>query len=285
VIGSVHRVIGPNHRVREPDHDVREPDHRVHDDVCRVHDDVHRVREDVRRDPNVIFKNCRRTTYALFMTDVTAVWLLIGSAFVLFVLILVVVGRTSSLQKRLLPLATSFGWESARSGWWNSIRGRWRGMDVSLQHMGRNKGVPERLQLTVKCASPARVIVKRRGGFLSKPLTLFGPPIVEPMNLANREQFWIRSDELALVERLFARAEVVPELDRNLIARFDVIDLKPKQLRILRAIDDSAVKKRFNRPFIKFTRDYELIETIAAEEWKLAVIIVEALGLRGYEAA
>jgi len=219
------------------------------------------------------------------MTDVTAVWLPIGSAFVLFVLILVVIGRTSSLQKRLLPLATSFGWEGARSGWWSSIRGRWRGMDVSLQHMGRYKGVPERLQLRVKCASPARVIVKRRGGFLSKPLTLIGPPIVEPRNIADREQFWIRSDELVFVERLFARAEVAPEFERNLIARFDVVDLKPKQLRILRAVDDSAVKKRFDRPFFKFGRDYELIETIAAEEWKLAVTIVETLGLRGYEAA
>jgi hypothetical protein len=271
-------VIGPNHRVREPDHDVRETDH-------RVHDDVYRVREDVHRDPNVIFKNCRRTTYARFMTDVTAVWLLIGSAFVLFVLILVVIGRMSSLQKRLLPLATSFGWEGARSGWWNSIRGRWRGMDVSLQHMGRQKAVPERILLIVNTASPARVMVKRRGGFMSKPLTLFGPPIVEPMNLANREEFWIRSDELVFVVRLFGRAEVAPEFERNLIARFDEVDLKPKQLRILRAIDDGAVKKHFNRPFLAFRRDYELIETIASEEWRLAVIIVETLGLRGYEAA
>jgi hypothetical protein len=287
---DVYRVREDVYRVREDVYRVREDVYRVRGPIHRVREDVHRVRNPVHRDPNVIFKNCRRTTYALFMRDVTAVWLLIGSAFVLFVLILVVIGRTSSLKKRLLPLATSFGWEGSRSGWWNSIRGRWRGMDVSLQHMGRYKGVPERLQLTVKCASPARVIVKRRGGFMSKPLTLFGPPLVnptiaEPMNTANREQFWIRSNELVLVERLFARAEVAPEFERNLIARFDVVDLKPKQLRILRAVDDSAVKKHFNRPFFKFGRDYELIETIAAEEWKLAVIIVETLGLRGYEAA
>jgi hypothetical protein len=218
------------------------------------------------------------------MRDVTAVWLLIGSAFVLFVLILVVIGRTSSLRKRLLPLATSFGWEGPRSGWWNSIRGRWRGMDVSLQHMGRYKGIPEGL-LTVSTASPARVIVKRRGGFMSKPMTLFGPPIVEPMNIANREQFWIRSDELVFVERLFARADVAPEFERNLIARFDVVDLKPKQLRTLRAVDDSAVKKHFNRPFFKFGRDYEEIDTIASEEWRLAMMIIETMGLRGYEAS
>ncbi|MGA8808518.1 MAG: hypothetical protein WB973_11625, partial [Thermoanaerobaculia bacterium] len=98
----------------------------------------------------------------------------------------------------------------------------------------------------------------------------------------NREKYWVRSNELAFVERLFARAEVDPVLEPNLIARFDVVDLKPKQLRILRAIDDRAVKQRFNRPFIKFGRDYELIETIASEEWTLAVMIVDTLGLRGF---
>jgi hypothetical protein len=194
--------------------------------------------------------------------------------------------KSSALSERLARLVTSFGWEAPQRVWWNgAIRGRWRGFNVELRHMVRYKGIPERLQLTLSTASPARVIVKRRGGFMSKPMTLFGPPIVEPMNVANREQFWIRSDELVFVERLFARAEVAPEFERNLIARFDVVDLKPKQLRILRAIDDSAVKKHFNRPFIKFTRDYELIETIASEEWKLAVMIVETLGLRGYESA
>jgi hypothetical protein len=204
---------------------------------------------------------------------------------VFIVLILAfVASKSSSLQKRLLPLVTSFGWE-ARPRWWGKIDGQWRGMKVSLQHLGRNKGVPERLQLTVLTGSPARVIVKRRGGFMSKPFTLFGPPIVEPMNLASREEFWIRSDELVLVERLFARAEVAPEFERNLIARFDVVDLKPKELRILRAVDDRAVKKRFDRPFFKLGHDYELIETIASEEWRLAVMIVETLGLRGYEAA
>ena len=150
--------------------------------------------------------------------------------------------------------------------------------------MARYKGVPERLLLIVNVASQARVIIKHRGGFMSKPLTMFGPPIVEPMN-APREQYWIRSDELVYVERLFARAEVGPALEPNLIARFDQVDLKPRQLRILRAVDDSAVKKRFNRPFLKLGRDYELIETIASEEWKLATAIVEGLGLRGYEVA
>ncbi|HEV7427101.1 MAG TPA: hypothetical protein VGQ46_12095 [Thermoanaerobaculia bacterium] len=217
------------------------------------------------------------------MNDEAVVWIVFGGIIALTVVIVAIVARKSStLSQRLAQQAVSFGWEAPRRVWWSgAIRARWRGFEVELRHMGRYKGIPERLLLTVSTASPARVIVKRRAGFLSKPLTLFGPPIVEPMNPAVSEQFWIRSDELAYVERLFARAVVAPEFERNLIARFDVIDLRPKQLRILRAIDDSAVKKQFNRPFLKFGRDYELIETIAAEEWKLAVMIVETLGLRG----
>jgi hypothetical protein len=226
------------------------------------------------------------------MRDVQIVWIIFGGTIVLSVVVLAFAARRSSaLQQRLLSLATSFGWEGPQRVWWRGvIRGRWRGLNVELHHANRYKGTPERLYLLVSTASPARVIVRRRGGFMTKPLTLFGPPLVnptiaEPMNAAVREQFWIRSNELVFVERLFAHAEVAPEFERNLIARFDVVDLKAKQLRILRAVDDSAVKKRFNRPFLKLTRDYELIETIASEEWRLAVMIVEKMGLRGYELA
>ncbi|HSY52747.1 MAG TPA: hypothetical protein VLC46_28360 [Thermoanaerobaculia bacterium] len=222
------------------------------------------------------------------MSDEQLVSIVISvSVLVALVIVRVVVRKSSGLSDRLLRLVTSFGWEAPRKVWWSgAIRGRWRGFDVELRHMIRYKSVPERLLLTVKTASPARVIVRRRtSGFLSKPITLFGPPLVEPMNMADRERYWVRSDELAYVERLFSHAEVAPALDPNLIARFDVVDLQPKQLRILRAVDDRVVKKHFNRPFLKFGRDVELIETITKEEWHLAVVIVEALGLRGYEMA
>ena len=221
------------------------------------------------------------------MREDQTVWIVIA-AIAVFVIALVVLlaKKSSALSELLMRLAASFGWEGPRRVWWNgAIRGRWRGIPVELRHMARYKGVPERILLTVNAASQARVIIKHRGGFLSKPMTLFGPPIVEPANMADREQYWVRSDELVYVERLFARKEVAPALEPNLIARFDVVDLRPRQLRILRAVDDSAVKKRFGRPFLKFGRDYELIETIATEEWRLAVVIVEALGLQGYEAA
>lgn len=230
--------------------------------------------------------DAHRTTYASAVNEEQIVGIVIGLSVVLAVAIIaILVRKSSALSERLERLMISFGWEAPRRVWWTgAIRARWRGFDVELRHMSRYKGVPERVLLTVKTASPARVIVKRRIlGFLSKPITLFGPPLVEPMNLPDRERFWIRSDELVLVERLVAYAEVPPALETNLIARFDVVDLGPKQLRILRAVDEGAVRKHFNRPFLKFGRDYELIDTIATEEWKLAVVIVEKLGLRGYE--
>ena len=223
-------------------------------------------------------------TYIGEVSNTDVIWF--GIVVIVALLVWLLARKSSELAVRLTRIVTSFGWEAPRRVWWNgALRGRWRGFDVELRELGRAKRVPERLLLIVNTASPARVMVSRRGSVLNKPLTIFGPPIVEPMSPALREQFWIRSDELALVERLFARADVAPEFARNLLVRFDVTDLQPKQLRILRAVDDSAVKKRFDRPFLRFGRDYELIETIAAEEWKLAVMIVETLGLRGYEAA
>jgi hypothetical protein len=192
--------------------------------------------------------------------------------------------RSSALTQRLSELAISFGWAGLRRIWWNGAwRGQWRGFDVQLRHNGRHKNIPEHIVLTVSAASPARVMVKRRCGFLSKPLTLFGPPMVEPMNFPNREQFWIRSDETAFVERLFSNAEMTAEIERNLIAGFDVVDLQPKGVRIVRSLDEGAVKKQFGRNGIRFRADLELIDEIAAEEWKLAVMIIETLGLRGYE--
>jgi hypothetical protein len=207
-------------------------------------------------------------------------WLVIGGIFVFAVaLIAVALGQRSSLNDRLMILAGSLGWEGARTVWWNgAIRGMWRGRPVEIRHMGRYKAVPERLQLTVQIGAPARVIIKRRtGGILSKPLTLFGPPLVEPMNFAARNEYWIRSDQPTFVETLLSRAPVAQVLEPNLIAGFDFVDIGPDRLRVMRAVDDRAVKKRFNRPFFQWTKDLELNETIAAEEWKLAAALVETL--------
>jgi hypothetical protein len=188
----------------------------------------------------------------------------------------------NNLSDLLLRLVVSFGWEAPRGIWWSrGWRGTWRGIPVELKHMNRDKSTPERLLLTLSVAAPARVILKRRiEGFLARPITWFGPPLIEPMSFAERDQYWIRSDQPMFVETLLSRREVGPALDPNLIARRDVIDLDPKRLRIMRAVDDRAVKERFGRPTLWFSKDLELIETIATEEWNVARVLVESLGLR-----
>src|SRR5438876_74322 len=128
-----------------------------------------------------------RMTYIGGVSNTYVIWF--GIAVIVALLVVMLVRKSSELAKRLTRIVTSFGWEAPRRIWWSgALRGRWRGFDVELREMGRQKSVPERLLIIVNTASPARVMVSRHGSILSKPLTLFGPPIVEPMNPALREQ-------------------------------------------------------------------------------------------------
>ena len=133
--------------------------------------------------------------------------------------------------------------------------------------------------LKVSARFPGRVILKRRTeGLLSKPIMLFAPPFVEPMSFADRDKYWIRSNEQMFVDRVVTQAGFPAALEPNLVARFDVVDLRTGELRVLRAVDDREVKKRFDRPAFQLKRDVELIETIAGEEWRLGSLVVQAVG-------
>lgn len=196
-----------------------------------------------------------------------------------FLVIALAIRGTAAVRERFTRVAASLGWEGPRWTWWNaSVRGTWRGFAVELRHQNRYKGVPERVMITVKAIAPARVIIKRRGSF-NKPLTWFGPPLVEPMGFAERDLYWIRSDQPMFVETLLAHKNAVAALEPNLIASFDVVDIAASRLRVVRAVDDSTVKKHYQRPF-KWGRDLDLAERIAAEEWQVAEAFVNALGLR-----
>ena len=187
----------------------------------------------------------------------------------------------SALSERLEAIAQSLGWESAKRVWWSgAIRGQWRGFNVEWRHMARYKSTPERLQLTITVEAPGRIIIKRRAGIFSKPITWFGPALVEPASFTQREEYWIRADPSMPLDALFSRKEIVAAIDENLIAGFDLVALEARRLRIFRALDDTVVKKKFNRPFFQWGKDLDFIERVAREEWALAIAIIEALGLR-----
>jgi hypothetical protein len=207
-----------------------------------------------------------------------------AAMFVAFMIVVMLVVRTrgTATYGRLAQIARSFGWENPQRVWMGAaLRAQWRGYNVELHHMHRYKSNPERLQLTVFVDSPGRLIVKRRsGGVFSKPMTVFGPPIVDVHSFAQHEDFWIRADDGMQIESLFSRKEFTKELDTNLIALFDTLDLEATKLCVSRALDDGVVKKKFTRPTFQWSRDLEFIERIAREEWPLAVAAIDALALR-----
>src|SRR5437016_12551399 len=71
-----------------------------------------------------------------------------GIAVIVALLVVLLVRKSSELAERLTRIVTSFGWEAPRRVWWSgALRGRWRGFDVELREIGRQKRVPERLLL------------------------------------------------------------------------------------------------------------------------------------------
>jgi len=211
-------------------------------------------------------------------------FIFIGIAVFATFLIVIAFRGSSKISQRLLEAARSFGWENPRRVWWNgNVRGRWRGLAVELNHMNRYKGIPERLQLRIRGEAPqSRVIIKRRtGGFINKPMTMFGPPLVEPMSFAERDQYWIRADQMMQAEGVLGKKDVVAALGTNLVSAFDLVHIDKSGVRILRALDDAAVKERYHRPGIQWRRDPDFVERIAREEWPLGSAIAEAMGMRG----
>ncbi|HEY2094201.1 MAG TPA: hypothetical protein VGJ81_20225 [Thermoanaerobaculia bacterium] len=183
---------------------------------------------------------------------------------VLFVLVLLVQSRRSKeLAVRLEMLAREMGWsELAKSSFFTmSVQGIWNGYSVRIRRVPRQKGAPERILCTFRVQAPARIIITRRQrGIFGRPLALFGPPVIE---LPLHPQFWIRSDEITLAERLM-KSSAAPLIDRALHARFDVLRMRGEELTVIRV---SAT-------------DPDGFARIAREELELLRAVVEALALR-----
>jgi hypothetical protein len=194
---------------------------------------------------------------------ILSLWPIYGFGLLFLILFVVQSNRSKRLAERLEMLAREMGWvEVARSSFFTmSVQGIWNGYSVRIRRVPRQKGAPERVISTFRVQAPARVIITRRQrGIFGRPLALFGPPVIE---LPLHPQFWIRSDELTLAERLM-NSSAAPLIDRALRARFDVLRMRGDELTVIRV---SAT-------------DPDLFARIAREEVELLRAVVEALSLR-----
>ncbi|HEY3057149.1 MAG TPA: hypothetical protein VGK31_14580 [Thermoanaerobaculia bacterium] len=209
--------------------------------------------------------------------------IVVAGAFVVVVIVFVAISRrTGAIGVMLRELAASAGWTNVQKLFMSpaGVKGTWRSFPVELSYHLRQKGVPQRLILKVRAQTDSRLMVKRRftGFFSNRPLTWFGPPLIEVRQPAAAE-FWIRGDEAALAERLFGDSAVASVMYTNLVARFDEIRLDRRGLRITRALDDHLVTAKYAMPRFAVRLDVTKFEPIAREELALAEALVNKLSM------
>lgn len=170
---------------------------------------------------------------------------------------------------RLFAMKSSWNDVALRSFLHLGVTGTWNGLPVRAQYIARQKAIPERVIVTVASSTPARLIVKRRfpGVFSNRPITLFGPPLVE----LGRGDLWVRSDERSLVDRLFANASIAEAVTANVIDRFDEVRAGRKEIRVTRALDGREILARFGKRGFGFRRfDPLIFERNLNDAWRLA---------------
>lgn len=200
-------------------------------------------------------------------------------AVLLVLLVRFVRKRQQRLRDRFAALAREHGFADVTPRSWSGIgiRALWQGYRVSILFQARYKQIPARVTVTVAVDAPlGRLIVSRRfgSGFLERPMTWFGPPLLELQEEAARA-FWIRATEPSAAERLFRDRELVARLDANLVERFDRLTVSVKELRIVRAIDERRLRDRLGEH-----RWDEQAALVAAEAWPLVAAVVHTLSLR-----
>ncbi len=188
--------------------------------------------------------------------------------------------RTKEIRQILAGLATSAGWSGLRNAFLAAagVKGTWRSFPVELSYHQRQKGTPERLVLKVRARTDGRLIVKRKfeGFFSNRPLTWFGPPVIDLHQPAAAE-LWVRSDQPALAERLLGDSDLARRLVENLLARFDEVKIDRRGLKIARALDERPVRVKYGIGAFSMKFDPSRYESIAREELALAEALVERL--------
>lgn len=204
------------------------------------------------------------------------------AGFIPVMLVVVIRRRARAILEVLRQAATAAGWTGFRNTFFagTGLKGTWRSLPVELSYFARGRGVPERLILKVRATSGATLIVKRKyfGLFSNRPFTFFGPPLIEVRN-PTAAALWIRG-EPALAERLFADTAIPEMISSNLVARFDEIRVNHRGLRIVRAIDDGAVRAKYGIPAFSWHVDAARYEPIVREQLALAQVLIERLSFR-----
>ena len=172
--------------------------------------------------------------------------------------------RAKRLRERLVMMAREMGWSevTVTTFFMSGVRGTWNGYPVRIRLVPRQKSIPERLVSNIRVQAPARVTIMRRqrGLFSGRPVSLFGPPVVD---LPLYQQFWIRSDEITLIERLM-RGSAAAMIDRILRSRYDV----------LRMTRDDLLVQRVS------ASEPDEVARLAREELDLLRAVIDALALR-----
>lgn len=191
-------------------------------------------------------------------------WFPIGAFSLMFLVLIFQSRRSKVLCERLEMMARELGWtEVTRSTFFlTGVRGIWNGYSVRIRQVPRQKSIPERIVSDIGIQAPARLIVTRRqrGVFSGRPITLFGPPIVD---LPLYQQFWIRADEITIAERLM-HSSAAAMVDRILVTRFDVF----------RMAGDNLLVQRVS------AKEPDQVARLAREELELLRAVIDALALR-----
>ena len=195
--------------------------------------------------------------------------------FALFTLFLILVFVAVQRQLRvvnemLLRIAQSAGWTNIQSSTFlrSSVRGTWQQFPVELRYGQHQKNAPRRLLLLIQAHTDHNINVKRKfeGFFSNRPLTWFGPPLID-VHQPSASQMWVRGDS-QLAERLFADAKLVSLLSTNLTTRFDEVQINSNALRVTRSLERQGARFRF---------ELSSSEMIAGEMIALAEAMVEKM--------
>ncbi|HEV8435264.1 MAG TPA: hypothetical protein VGR95_17780 [Thermoanaerobaculia bacterium] len=197
-------------------------------------------------------------------SDIPSVWFIAGLVVLIILVFILQSNRVKRLRERLELLARELGWSEVRSSAFFvlAVQGLWNGYNVRIRRVPRQKRVPERIVATIRVQTPARIIITRRqrGIYAGRPLTLFGPPLIE---LPLYSQFWIRADEITLADRLM-HSSAAAMLDRFLMSRHDIFRIGGDNLSIQR---------------LSSTEPDE-VARLAREELELLRAVIDALALR-----